>query len=375
MPDSKIKVTTIVGARPQFVKAATVSRAIATHNINSTKPVIEETIIHTGQHYDEGMSSIFFRELNIPVPAYNLGIGSGSHGLQTGKMLMAIEEILIKNRPDLVLVYGDTNSTLAGALAAAKLKLSVAHIEAGLRSFIQWMPEEINRVLTDKISRFLLCPSHTAVYNLQNEGITTGVSYVGDVMYDALKYVLSGAVQNSGIIERLGLKEKNYLLVTVHRAENTDDPYRLKNIMAALDQIDETIIMPVHPRTKKQLNKVSYTPKSHIILTEPYGYIDMISLAKSARMLLTDSGGMQKEAYWLKVPCMTLRFETEWMETVEAGWNVLAGSNTERILEVYTNFSLRGNVPKYHPNIYGDGNAAANCIRELVSVNNKAGVV
>jgi UDP-N-acetylglucosamine 2-epimerase len=375
MPDSKIKITTIVGARPQFVKAATVSRAIATHNANNSKPVIEETIIHTGRHYDEGMLLIFFRELNIPEPGYNLGIGSGSHGLQTGKMLVAIEEVLIENRPDLVLVYGDTNSTLAGALAASKLKLSVAHIEAGLRSFIQLMPEEINRVLTDKTSRFLLCPSHTAVYNLQNEGITTGVSYVGDVMYDALKYVLSGAVQNSSIIERLGVKGKNYLLVTVHRAENTDDPDRLKNIMSALDQIDETIIMPVHPRTKKQLNKMGYTPKSHIILTEPCGYIDIISLAKSARILLTDSGGMQKEAYWLKVPCITLRFETEWVETTEAGWNVLAGSHTERILEAYTDFSARGNVPEYHPNIYGDGNATANCIRELVSVHHKVGFV
>jgi UDP-GlcNAc3NAcA epimerase len=383
-----MKIVTIIGARPQFIKAAAVSRAIAGRNMGSVPNFpIEEILIHTGQHYDDGMSAVFFRELEIPEPKYNLNIGSGPHGAQTGRMLAAIEEVLVKEEPDWVLIYGDTNSTLAGALAAAKLHISIAHVEAGLRSFNRRMPEEINRVVADQLSQLLLCPSETAVKNLAAEGIplpithnplpithnplpithnplpiTSRVLLVGDVMADALQFAAAKSEAQSGILSRLGLKPQGYLLATVHRAENTDDSARFDSILSAFGALHETVVFPVHPRTRKLLQKIGYEPPPNVKLIDPVGYFDIIALEKSARMILTDSGGMQKEAYWLKVPCVTLRDETEWVETVEAGWNILAGADRTRIIEAVSTF----NAPSNHPPLYGDGKAALHCLEALL---------
>jgi UDP-GlcNAc3NAcA epimerase len=322
-----MKIVSIVGARPQFIKAAVLSREIRKEHT--------EVLIHTGQHYDENMSQVFFDELDIPAPNYFLGIGSGSHGAQTGAMLAGIEEVLLKEQPDCVLVYGDTNSTLAGALAAVKLHIKVAHVEAGLRSFNRRMPEEINRVLTDHVADLLLCPTQTAVDNLAAEGITAGVHLVGDVMYDGLLWAVERGKRTSTILADLGLSPKNYALVTVHRAENTDDPERLGGILDALNQIEETIVWPVHPRAHKKLEELNWQPAEHIRLIEPVGYVDMATLEAQARVILTDSGGMQKEAYWLGVPCITLRDETEWVETVEAGANEIVGTSAPCIVDAY----------------------------------------
>ena len=503
-----MKICTIIGARPQFIKAAAVSRAIAAHNrqtlnldlgtsnielrtlnfehsssveprtlniehsssvepgtLNVEHRTLNEIILHTGQHYDDGMSAVFFRELEIPEPKYNLAIGSGSHGAQTGQMLAAIEKVLIEEKPDWVLIYGDTNSTLAGALAAAKLHIPIAHVEAGLRSFNRRMPEEINRIVADQLSTLLLCPSQVAVDNLAAEGIggnpmvrqahhdkqgchpepslsepppalratsagggqkesspvnleqssniehrtlnieqATSVVITGDVMADALQFAATKVSNQSDILGRLGLQPQRYILATVHRAENTDDPKRLRNIMAALAELAERepVILPLHPRTRKILERTSnleprtlnfehrtlnleHSPPveprtlnieqsssveprtlnieprtlnierpSSLRLIEPLGYFDIIALEKSARMLLTDSGGMQKEAYWLKVPCITLRDETEWVETVESGWNILTGADSDRIVTAVQNFK----APATHPPLYGDGQAA-----------------
>ena len=482
-----MKIATIIGARPQFIKAAAVSRAIAAHNrqalnldpgtsnielrtlnfehsssveprtLNIEHSTLNEFLIHTGQHYDDGMSAVFFRELEIPEPKYNLAIGSGSHGAQTGQMLAAIEKILIDEKPDWVLIYGDTNSTLAGALAAAKLHIPIAHVEAGLRSFNRRMPEEINRIVADQLSTLLLCPSQVAVDNLAAEGIggnpmvrqahhdkqgchpepslsepppalraasagggqkesspvnleqssniehrtlnlehsspvehrtlnieqSSSVVITGDVMADALQFAATKASAQSDILARLGLQPQRYLLATVHRAENTDDPKRLSDIMAALSELAERepVILPLHPRTKKILERTSnlehrtlnVEPRTLNIeqsssveprtlnfehpclrLIDPLGYFDIIALEKSARMLLTDSGGMQKEAYWLKVPCVTLRDETEWVETVASGWNILTGADRNRIVTAVQNFT----PPKDHPPLYGGGQAA-----------------
>ena len=349
-----MKIATIIGARPQFIKAAAVSRVIAAHNRNGASPAVEEILIHTGQHYDEGMSAVFFRELEIPEPKYNLNVGSGSHGRQTGRMLAAIEETLLAERPDWVLIYGDTNSTLAGALAAAKLHIPIAHVEAGLRSFNRRMPEEINRVVADQLSSLLLCPSQVAVYNLAAEGIGKNVVVTGDVMADALQFAAIKASARSDILVRLGLKSQRYLLATVHRAENTDDPQRLADILSAFAALEEPIVFPAHPRTRKYLNEKGYRPSQNVTLIDPVGYFDIIALERSARLLLTDSGGMQKEAYWLEVPCVTLRDETEWVETVEAGWNVLTGANRARIIAAVRSFK----PPADHPPLYGDGRAA-----------------
>ncbi len=340
-----MKVVTIVGARPQFIKAAPVSREL--------RKAHSEVLVHTGQHYDDNMSAVFFEELEIPAPDYNLGVGSGPHGAQTGAMLAGIEEILVRERPDWVLVYGDTNSTLAGALAAAKLHIKLAHVEAGLRSFNRAMPEEINRVLTDHVSDLLLCPSQTAVDNLANEGVTRGVHLVGDVMADALAFAAQRARTRSTILGRLGLAEHGYFLATVHRAENTDDPARLRSILAAFDALGETVVFPVHPRTRKALEGLGYRPEppSQVRLIEPVGYLDMVMLEQAARMILTDSGGIQKEAYWLGVLCITLRNETEWVETVETGWNVLAGSSGDRILEMARSFA----PPTERLTLFGQG--------------------
>jgi len=325
---SSLVVCSIVGARPQFIKAAPVSKALraAGHT---------EILVHTGQHYDDDMSAVFFRDLELPEPNYNLGVGSGPHGRQTGQMLIRLEEVMQRERPDWVLVYSDTNSTLAGALAACKLRIPLAHVEAGLRSFNREMPEEHNRVLTDHCSDLLFCPTQTAVDNLAREGITKGVHLVGDTMYDAVLQFAEVARQRSTILQDLGLKPKGYLLATVHRPYNTDNPENLRNILAAFAKIEEPIIFPVHPRTRQKMAEFGLSdPQSAIRnpkFIEPVGYLDMLMLEQNARLILTDSGGMQKEAYWLGVPCVTLRPETEWVETVEAGWNTVVGTGKEKL--------------------------------------------
>lgn len=322
-----MKVVSIIGARPQFIKCAPVSREL--------RAVADEVLVHTGQHYDDAMSGVFFRELGIPAPQYQLGVGSGPHGQQTGAMLTGIEQILEKEAPDAVLVYGDTNSTLAGALAASKLHVPVVHVEAGLRSFNRRMPEEINRVVTDQLSALLLCPTDTAVENLRREGVTAGVHLVGDVMYDALLDTADRAQGASTILERLGLTPRQYLLATVHRADNTDRLPQLAQIMTALRTLVDTglpVVFPVHPRTRKQLGSIACEHFDRLLLIDPVSYLDMVRLESMAQAIVTDSGGIQKEAYWLGVPCITLREETEWVETVERGWNRLVGTHPESIV-------------------------------------------
>ncbi len=349
-----MKIVSIVGARPQFIKAAAVSRVLRQRHT--------EVLVHTGQHYDDNMSAVFFDELGIPTPEIHLGVGSGSHGEQTGAMLAGIERALLAEQPDWALVYGDTNSTLAGALAAAKLHIPVAHIEAGLRSFNRAMPEEVNRVLTDHVSTLLLCPSQTAVENLAKEGLQSGVHSVGDVMADAQLFAARQARAHSDMLMSLGLTSNKFLLATVHRAENTDNPERLRAILAAFDALAERIVFPVHPRTRSMLARLDYAPLAHVQLMEPLGYLDMVQLEQAARLILTDSGGIQKEAYWLGTPCVTLRDETEWVETVALGWNILAGAQTERILHAVRTFT----PPSSRPDLYGgDGQAAERCVALL----------
>jgi len=347
-----MRIATIVGARPQFIKMAPVSRELRRREI-------KEVIIHTGQHYDYEMNRIFFEQLSIPEPDYYLGVGSGSHGYQTGEMLKKIEDVLIKEKPDLVLVYGDTNSTLAGALAAVKLHVKIAHVEAGLRSFDKRMPEEVNRVLTDHVSDYLFAPTETAVENLHREGINKGVYLTGDVMYDALLYNIKIARNKSKILRELGLKPKNYLLATVHRAENTDNRLRLENIIKAFVESGELIVFPAHPRTRKYLETyglMEFVSKAdNIILINPVGYLDMLVLEENAKKILTDSGGVQKEAYFLKIPCVTLREKTEWVETVEDGWNTLVGADREKILKAIMGFEPDGETYTYR---FGDGRAS-----------------
>ena len=333
-----MKIVSVVGARPQFIKCAPVSRELRKEH--------EEILVHTGQHYDPEMSDIFFDELAIPHPDYNLGVGSGSHGKQTGEILRRVEDVLLKEKPDLVLVYGDTNSTLAGALAAAKLHIPVAHVEAGLRSFDRTMPEEINRVVTDHIADLLFCPTQTSVDNLAAEGITGGVHLVGDVMADALAYNREIAQRKSRILETLGLAGKAYCVLTVHWAGNTDNRENLTSIIRAVGEAGVPIVFPVHPRTRKYLQEYGLllSLPENICLIEPLGYLDMIRLMESAQKILTDSGGMQKEAYMLGVPCITLRENTEWVETVEAGWNVLVGADRDKILNAIKCFNPENNV-------------------------------
>jgi len=331
-----MKIVSIVGARPQFVKCAPLSRELRKSH--------REVLVHTGQHYDPEMSDIFFRELQIPEPDYHLEVGSGPHGEQTGLILARVEEVLEREEPDMVLVYGDTNSTLAGALAAAKMHIPVSHVEAGLRSFDQRMPEEINRVVTDHVSDLLFCPTETAVRNLANEGITNGVHLVGDVMVDALHFNREIARKNSSIQGRLGLIEKAYLVVTVHRPANTDNRANLENIIGALGEAGCPVIFPLHPRTRKYLSDygmLDALPAS-ILVTEPLGYLDMLRLMDGAEKIATDSGGVQKEAYLLGVPCITLRENTEWVETVEDGWNVLVGADRGKIVEAIREFEPAG---------------------------------
>jgi UDP-GlcNAc3NAcA epimerase len=351
LKDDPLIILTIVGARPQFVKASVVSRPL--------RSVHREILLHTGQHYDDGMSQRFFRELDIPKPDYELGVGSGSHGRQTAQMLVGIEEAIERERPDRILVYGDTNSTLAGALAAAKLHVPIAHVEAGLRSFNRRMPEEINRVITDRLSDVLFCPSESAARNLEREGITRGVHVIGDVMAEAVQQF--GALAEETIVERLGAVRGGYVLATVHRAENTDDPERLKAIVRAFEALDEPVIVPAHPRLCEALGRNSIVPGGGVRLIDPVGYFDMIALERNARAILTDSGGVQKEAYWLGVPCVTLRNETEWVETVEAGWNVLAGADTIRIVDA----ARHSSPPPSRPRLYGEGGATRAIVDHL----------
>jgi UDP-GlcNAc3NAcA epimerase len=340
-----MKIVSIVGARPQFVKAAALSRELRRKH--------QEVLVHTGQHYDYEMSGIFFDGLEMPAADVNLSVGSGTHGAQTGAMLSRIEEVLSSEQPQWVVVYGDTNSTLAGALAAAKLHIPVAHVEAGLRSFNRRMPEEINRIVADHLSDLLFCPSDTAINNLAAEGIDRNVHLVGDVMLDVLHWA-----RPTDILKKLELQLKSYLLATVHRSENTDDPNQLAGILSALDALNETVVFPVHPRARKVISEEGYRLSGRVRLIDPVGYLDMVSLTRAARMVLTDSGGLQKEAYWLGVPCVTLREETEWVETVEAGWNTLAGSDRERIVETVRSFD----PPATRPPLYGDGRTAARCV-------------
>lgn len=349
-----MKIATVVGARPQFIKAAPVSRVL--------RRAHQEILIHTGQHYDANMSDIFFDELHIPRPDFHLGIGSGRHGAQTGAILEKVEDVLIQETPDALLVYGDTNSTLAGALAASKLHIPVIHIEAGLRSFNRRMPEEINRVLTDHLSSRLFCPTETAVKNLAAEGITKGVFQNGDVMYDAFLYNLELAKEKSNVLQTQGLKPKSYVLCTIHRAENTDDPARLTQILKAVSEISVPVVLPLHPRTRKIVHQLGLTSLlDRVKVLEPVGYLDMIALEANTLKLVTDSGGVQKEAYFAGVPCITMRDETEWVETVEVGWNRLTGADEEKILEAVERFT----PPEHRPTIFGEGKAAEQFVTML----------
>lgn len=346
----------IVGARPQFIKAAAIIRAM-----NGKFPFM---LLHTGQHYDQNMSDVFFRELGIPEPDMNLGIHSRSRGGQISAMLAGIETAITRERPDWVLVFGDTNSTLAGALASTACDTRLAHVEAGLRSYNRRMPEEVNRVLTDHVSDLLFCPSQTAVDNLSEEGIRKNVHLVGDLMMDVLMVTREQAFRTSTILESLDLVEKSYLVVTIHRSENTNDVVRLEELLYALRQIQEPVIFPLHPRTREVLDDhglfatIGREERTSVRFIEPLGYPDMVRLVSSARMVLTDSGGLQKEAYWLGVPCVTLRDETEWVETIESGWNVLAGINLKKIIQAVQSFA----PPSLRPSLYGDGHTAMRCI-------------
>jgi UDP-N-acetylglucosamine 2-epimerase len=349
------KIVTIIGARPQFIKTALLSREL--------RKSFQEIVIHTGQHYNLNMSDIFYKDLDLPKVDYNLGVGSGSQGKQTGLMLERIEKVLIKEKPDLVLIYGDTNSTVAGALAAAKLHIPVGHVEAGMRSFNRQMPEEINRVISDHLSDLLFCSTQSAVELLKKEGIGKGVYEVGDVMYDLFK----AKTQNSNfqMLSRLSLKPKEYLFATIHRQENTDKKENLENILKAFGRIDQTIVWPIHPRTKKYLKEYNLVKMvgqiKNLKIIEPISYSDTVELEKNAKMILTDSGGIQKEAYVAEVPCITLRSETEWTETVESGWNQLAGADIDKIVNLVQNFP----EPKNHPNFMGDGEAYIKIAAEI----------
>lgn len=366
-----MKILTIVGARPQFIKAAVVSRAIAKYNKEaSDRENIEELLVHTGQHYDDNMSDVFFREMQIPEPSYHLGIGGGSHGAMTGRMLEALEWLLVKEKPDLVMVYGDTNSTLAGALAAAKLHIPVAHVEAGLRSFNMNMPEEINRILTDRVSQWLFCPTETAVKNLEKEGATywpkAQVHNVGDVMYDAALFYRERAKPGSVVASLLNQYQDGFYLATVHRQENTDDVNRLRNIMTALDEIAERVpvILPLHPRTRKYLSEAGLHLQN-VCCIEPVGYFDMVCLLNHCRAVFTDSGGVQKEAYFFHKPCITMRDETEWVELVEHGYNLLVGADRDKIIEAEQHFFAK--VIDFSDNLYGNGKAGEKVVKLLMS--------
>jgi UDP-GlcNAc3NAcA epimerase len=346
---------TIIGARPQFIKAAVLSRYIC----DNPSCGIMETLLHTGQHYDQNMSEVFFEEMDIPKPDINLHVGSGNHGKTTGLMLERIENVILERKPDAVLVYGDTNSTLAGALAASKLHVQVAHVEAGLRSFMMVMPEEQNRLLTDHLSTWLFCPTQTAIDNLKQEGIADNESVekpdadkkrvvmTGDIMYDASLYY-SGE-------NNTRINEKDFILLTIHRAENTDDPLRLSSIVRAINNLTSyRFIFPVHPRTKKKLGQQNLVFASHVKIIEPVGYLEMIAYEAACSAVLTDSGGVQKEAFFFRKPCITMRDSTEWVELVTSGWNTITGADTDKIIMAVKNL----HIPNEYPSLYGDGTCA-----------------
>ena len=344
-----MRIVSIVGARPQFIKAAPVSLALREQH--------DEVLVHSGQHYDAAMSDVFFEQLGIPAPDHELGIGSGPHGQQTGAMLAAIESLLLADRADAVLVYGDTNTTLAGGLAAAKLGIPVLHVEAGLRSFNRAMPEEINRVLVDHVATLLFCPTQTAADNLAAEGITSGVHVVGDVMMDTLRLFAERA-DDDGTLSRFGVTPGKYHLATVHRAGNTDDPAALASLIEGFALVREPVLWAIHPRTRARLAAFgldgAVAAAANVRVLDPLGYLETMTLLRSARTLLTDSGGMQKEAYFFGVPCVTLRAETEWVETVELGWNTLAGTDPARIAAA----AAAATRPAGRPPVYGDGHAS-----------------
>jgi len=357
------KVVTIVGARPQFIKAATISRELQKAGVN-------EKIIHTGQHFDDNMSQIFFDEMDIPKPDYNLNIHSLSHGAMTGRMIEEIEEILIQEKPDCIIVYGDTNSTLAGALAAQKLHIPIAHVEAGLRSFNMKMPEEVNRILTDRISNLLFCPTENAIKNLKNEGFdnfTCSVIRSGDVMQDAALYYEKKADEKSSIIKSLTLDHSKYILCTIHRQENTDDLVRLKSIISSLNELSKNykIVLPIHPRTKNIIKDLpihlNFEPIS------PVGYFDMIQLIKHCEFVITDSGGLQKEAFFFKKFCITTRDETEWIELVENGFNVVVGAEQEKILSEA--IKIVNKSANFDLDLYGKGKASRIIAYEILKFN------
>jgi len=353
-----MKILTVIGARPQFIKAAAVSRAIAATNN------LEEIIVHTGQHFDENMSKVFFDELHIPVPTYNLDINSVGHGAMTGRMLEKIEELLLKEKPDMLMVYGDTNSTLAGALAAAKLHIPVAHVEAGLRSFNMQMPEEVNRILTDRISKLLFCPTTDALKNLEKEGFSgfdCNIIKTGDVMYDAARYYQPRAKQPDGEIP------EKFILTTIHRAENTDQPERLSAIFDALQEIalDTPVVLPLHPRTRNILAKTGLDKTlENIFIIPPVGYLQMIWLLQNCMMVMTDSGGLQKEAYFFEKPCITLRDQTEWTELTREGVNKLGGADKEKIVNAFKEFAESKTI--FPKELYGDGKASEKITKSIV---------
>jgi UDP-GlcNAc3NAcA epimerase len=365
-----MKVITVVGARPQFIKAAVVSRAIEEYNQTVTdKERIEEVLVHTGQHYDDNMSEVFFRQMQIPIPRYHLGIGGGNHGAMTGRMLEALEGLLLDEKPGIVLVYGDTNSTLAGALAAAKLHIPVAHVEAGLRSFNMQMPEEVNRILTDRVSRWLFCPTETAVQNLEREGAGewpgVQIHNAGDVMFDAALFYRERAKAGPIVANLLDRYKDGFYLATVHRQENTDNPQRLRSIMAALEEIAERVpvVLPLHPRTRKYLLDLGLDMK-WVTCIEPVGYFDMVCLLDKCRAVFTDSGGVQKEAYFFHKPCITLRDETEWVELVEHKFNLLVGADRDRIIDAEQHFVAQDrdfSIP-----LYGNGKAGDKIIELII---------
>jgi UDP-N-acetylglucosamine 2-epimerase len=365
-----IKIVTVIGARPQFIKAASVTRAIKKFNdLSSGKIFLAEKIIHTGQHYDDNMSCVFFEQLEIPEPVRNLNVRSETHAMQTGQMLEKIEAILLSEKPDYCIVYGDTNSTLAGALAAAKLHFPVAHVEAGLRSFNKRMPEEINRLLTDHISQLLFCPTDIAVDNLKAEGIKTGVYKTGDVMYDSIIYYSEKAHDIAAkLLRKYNIQHKSFYLATIHRAENTDDKNHLSQIVQAFNKIalpDCPLVLPLHPRTVKYITKYKLNFSKYVKILEPLSYLEMLALEQNAKIILTDSGGIQKEAFCFAVPCITLRNETEWLETVEVGCNILTGTDTQKIIQAVQN--MGENCVLDMQKLYGDGKASEKIVEILIN--------
>jgi UDP-GlcNAc3NAcA epimerase len=349
-----VKIITVVGARPQFIKAAAFSRAAAARRGSG----LTEVLVHTGQHFDEMMSDVFFDELGIAAPAYNLGISGGTHGAMTGKMIEALERVLIEERPDWVLIYGDTNSTLAAALAAIKLHMPIAHVEAGLRSYNMRMPEEVNRIVADRLSSLLLCPTEASVANLAKEGLSNGVHLVGDVMYDLALHFAQVAEQRTNILARLGVAPKAYVLATCHRAENTDNRENLAGVVRGLACLaaSRPVVLPIHPRTREKIREYGLVGAlGSVTVIEPVSYLDMVALERHAEVIVTDSGGVQKEAFFYRVPCVTAREETEWVETVSAGWNTLVGSDSAKMIEAVNRHAQQ---ERLDANPYGVGDAA-----------------